>query len=72
MAWKMIKKPEEAKPIEKVEIKEPVKVIESKGDRIIVVKELPVRPIREYVDEDGTKVHLFTVEEALTEIMNEE
>ncbi len=39
-------------------------------ERIMVVKELPVQSFRSYTDEDGTKVNLVTVEEALSEILN--
>lgn len=35
-----------------------------------VVKELPVEPIRKYTSEDGTIVHLITIEEALTELLS--
>lgn len=38
--------------------------------RTEVVKELPVQPIRQYRDDDGTIVDLITIEEALNLIVN--
>lgn len=41
-------------------------------ERIQVVRELPTQPIRKFRDEDGTLVTFMTIEEALTEFMNNE
>lgn len=71
MGWKPLKKPEEV--VEKVEIKEPIKEVKtSKGDRVMIVKELPLRPIKEFVGDDGITVHLFTIEEWLTMEANQD
>lgn len=35
-----------------------------------IVLQLPMQPIRQYTEEDGTVVHLVTVEEYLTEQAN--
>jgi hypothetical protein len=40
-------------------------------ERWMVVKELPLQSIREARDEDGTVVHLITLEEAITNLLNE-
>jgi hypothetical protein len=40
-------------------------------ERIEVVKELPFEYIRKYKDRNGNIVNLVTIEEALTEILNE-
>jgi len=37
--------------------------------RTMVVKELPVQPIRSYTEEDGTIVNLITIEEALSKLL---
>ena len=52
--------------IEPKEIKEEPKIEEI----IKVVKELPLAPVRDYIDENGKKIHLITIEEALTDIVN--
>ena len=61
---------------EEVEEKNPMKEIteETKEvkEKIIVVKELPTQPVRQAKAEDGTLITYITVEEALTEFMNEE
>jgi hypothetical protein len=57
-------KPKEVKK-EKVEDKKEEK------HRIVVVKELPTQVVRESVSEDGTIIHWITVEEALTQFMNQ-
>lgn len=79
MAWIQQKKKtdEETQQVEETKevLKKPTlpsfKKNEVVKERIMVVKELPLRPIREYEDEDGTLIHLMTIEEALTEIMKE-
>lgn len=40
-------------------------------EEVRVVKELPLQPVRSYV-EKGTKVTFITIEEALSELMNQE
>ena len=40
--------------------------------RFQVVKELPTQVIRQVKAEDGTIINLITIEEALTEFINEE
>jgi len=39
-------------------------------ERIQIVKEIPTAPVRTYKDEDGSIIHLMTVEEYLTEQAN--
>lgn len=56
----MLKNPEDVKK----EVHEKV--------RTIVVKELPMQPIRETKADDGTLIRFVTVEEALTAVLNEE
>ena len=64
---------EEEEEIEEEEVKPVVKKEEtSQKSKIVVVKELPVQPIREFTDEEGTIIHFKTIEEALSEIMNSE
>ena len=65
-------KVEEApKPEEKVETSKEEKKEELK-QRIVVVKELPTQVVREALSEDGkTTLNFVTVEEALTNIMNQ-
>ena len=47
--------------------------VESKPKEIFqVVKELPMQPVRSVKMEDGTIVNLITVEEALSQFINEE
>ena len=80
MGWKF-KKPIEDKT-ENVQVQEEVKQeiksepkkfikTDQEKHRVVVVKELPIRHIREHKDEDGTIVHFITIEEALTELMND-
>jgi len=46
-------------------------VVEEKPkERIMVVKEIPVREIRKTKAKDGTIIHFMTTEEALTEFLN--
>ena len=73
MAWKM-RKPEEVKEVKEEfeEVKEPTKSEKIEKHRWVVVKELPVQPVRDMKDKDGTIVHFITTEEALTTIMNED
>ena len=54
--------------VEKEEPRQPREIAE----RIQVVKELPMAPVRDFKDKDGTIVHLVTIEEALTEMANQE
>ena len=60
---------------EKEQLKKQLKDMEKKyGDvkpkeKTVIVKELPTAPIRDYKDEDGTMVHLITVEEALQRLL---
>lgn len=56
---------------EKVEVEEEPKKEEEQKTKIQVVKEFPMIPVRDFQDKDGVMVHLITIEEALTEIMNE-
>jgi hypothetical protein len=37
----------------------------------MVVRELPMTPIREFNDKDGTTVHVMTIEEALSMVIND-
>ena len=39
------------------------------SDKVIVVKELPLEPVRKVVLEDGSIANLITIEEALTELL---
>lgn len=43
---------------------------EEPKESLQVVRELPTQQVRQYTSEDGTKVHLITIEEALTQIIN--
>ncbi len=43
-----------------------------KKERILIVKELPMQPIRSYVDDDGVTINMMTREEYLTELANSE
>jgi hypothetical protein len=47
-------------------------VTEEEKEIIQVVKELPQVPIRQFKNDKGQIVHLITMEEALTEIINTE
>ena len=51
--------------------KEVEKKIEPK-ELIKVVAQLPVQEVRKIVDKDGTIYNLITIEEALTEVLNQE
>jgi len=58
-------------------VKESNEEIEKEADEktkevIQIVKELPVQTVRKAKSEDGTLITYMTIEEALTEIMNEE
>jgi len=41
-------------------------------EKIIVVKELPMQPVRQAKTKDGDLITYLTIEEALTEFLNEE
>lgn len=41
-----------------------------KEKEILVVNELPSQQIKEYTDEKGTEFQLITIDEALTELIN--
>ena len=58
-------KPKETKKEKKEDKKEEPK------QRVVVVKELPIQKVRESVAEDGTILHWITIEEALTQFMNQ-
>ena len=65
--------PEEVEEI-KVKPKEPLRPV-TKGkvkERIVIVNELPVQPVRKQTLQDGTVVTYYTVEEYLTLMANEE
>jgi len=47
------------------------KVDEEKKEIFEVVKELPMQPVRQVKDEDGTLITYITIEEALTKVLNE-
>jgi len=53
------------------EINEREKQVRPK-ERIEVVKELPMLPARQYKDEEGSVIHLMTIEEYLTAQANKE
>ena len=57
--------------IEKTDYSPITKPVAKPKERIQVVRELPATPIRDYQDKDGRIVHLVTIEEALTEMLNE-
>ena len=63
---KQTKEVTEDKPKEKTEEKS-----EEKKERIVVVKEIPTQEVREHIAEDGTILHFITIEEALTEFVNQ-
>lgn len=58
------------KPVEKIDAVEEEATEEVK-QRVVVVKEIPTQAIRETTDKDGTIVYFMTVEEALTQVMNQ-
>jgi len=60
----------EENPIEEL-TKETEKEIKPK-EKLVVVKELPMQPLRYAKAEDGTIITYVTMEEALTELMKEE
>ena len=62
---------EEEESSEVPEIDPPEKTSEEK-ERILVVKELPMQPVRSYVEKDGTIINMITVEEALTKLFESE
>lgn len=35
-------------------------------DRIVIVKELPMQPVRQVTEKDGVVIHFYTIEEYLT------
>lgn len=60
----------EEEEVEEEEVEEEeVKEIKRK---VVIVKELPMQPLREVELKDGTIADLFTIEEYLTKIANEE
>ena len=70
---KVIVEEEEEVEEEEVVEEEPEKEIVAEEKRkTIIVKELPVQPLREIKLEDGTMADLFTIEEYLTKLANEE
>jgi len=40
-------------------------------DNVVVVKELPVQKVAKGITEDGKKVNMLTVEDAMTEMYND-
>lgn len=58
-AFRPIEEEEEVKPVKKQIIK-----------KYKIVQELPMQPLREYMDENGDHIVLKTVEEYLTELAN--
>jgi hypothetical protein len=71
----VVEEKEPEKPIEEVEEEkkeEPeIQMEEKPKEKILVVKELPTQPIRQFKNEGGEVVRLITVEEALTEFINQ-
>ena len=53
------------KPIEEVKEEEKVE------NRYVVVKELPTQVVRETTTDDGVVLHFITIEEALTQALNQ-
>lgn len=80
MAWKIRKNKDELPELEdEEEIKPKTKEIPSNKqykqsistpERIQVVNQLPTQQIRKYKDENGNLIRFVTIEEALTELMN--
>ena len=56
----------EEKPVKEKIIKEETK----SKERIQIVKEYPMIPVKQYVEDDGTVVHIFTMEDYLTQEAN--
>lgn len=62
---------EEAIEEDKKEVSEDSKEKKEEKHRIVVLKELPKQEVRETIAENGDILHLITVEEALTQVMNQ-
>ena len=61
----------EEKPVKEKVIKEKIVKEETKlKERIQIVKDYPMAPVKQYVEEDGTVVHIFTIEDFLTQEAN--
>lgn len=60
----------EEEDVEEEEVKE--EIVKETKRKIIVVREIPTQPLREIELKDGTMADLFTVEEYLTKLANEE
>jgi len=72
--FKEVEQPEQSEteenPMQEIAEETRKKTVEKK--RVVVVKELPTQLVRQAKTEDGTIETYITIEEALTEIMNEE
>lgn len=64
-----IREVEAEKEILKQRIEQLQKKTSVPKQKTMVVKELPVQPIRSYAEEDGTIVNLITIEEALSKLL---
>jgi len=64
-----IREVEAEKEILKQRIEQLQKKTSTPKQRTMVVKELPVQPVRSYTEEDGTIVNLITIEEALSKLL---
>jgi len=67
----VIEKQEESTDIEEKPSTEKDSDETEEDHRWVVVKEIPVQQVRESVTEDGTILHYITVEEALTQFINQ-
>ena len=64
--------PEEDLEVEEVEEEKPIKKKAKEVKQIYkVVKELPTQQVRQAKSKDGTIVNFVTIEEALTEVINQ-
>jgi len=64
--------PEEEVEVEPVEEELEEEVVTEEKRKIVIVKEIPMQPLREVKLDDGTMADLYTIEEYLTKLANEE
>ena len=57
--------------IKEIELQKKMIEESKKTEKIIIVKEYPMAPVKQYVDEHGVNIKLITVEEYLTQQANQ-
>lgn len=62
---------EESKVVNSQPVKKVVPGKKEEKHRWVVVKEIPTQIVRETISEDGTILHFVTIEEALTQVINQ-